>query len=193
MVRSQARSRLHTIGYRRVATRRRRLFTTRPCQYRAGMGEDYALALSPEELERYALMAGMARRTEQDLWDAAGLVAGASVADVGCGPGAMFPAVMSSIGPSGQLVGIDGTATTVAAAQSMIDANGWTNASVQVGRADGTGLEPGTFDAVMMRHVLAHNGPIEQDIVTHLATLVRPGGHVFLVDIDYSAFRIRPA
>ena len=40
-----------------------------------------------------------------------------------------------------------------------------------------------------MRHVLAHNGPDEQRIVDHVAGLVRPGGHVFLVDVDGTAIR----
>ena len=34
----------------------------------------------------------------------------------------------------------------------------------------------------MVRHVLAHNGGREQAIVDHLATLLRPGGCVYLVD-----------
>jgi len=45
----------------------------------------------------------------------------------------------------------------------------------------------------MIRHVLAHNGGREAAIVGHAATLVRPGGHVYLVDIDMTAFRARPA
>jgi hypothetical protein len=40
--------------------------------------------------------------------------------------------------------------------------------------------------------VLAHNGGAEQRIVDHLATLVRPGGAVYLVDVDLTALRIRP-
>ena len=44
----------------------------------------------------------------------------------------------------------------------------------------------------MMRHVLAHNGPDEQRIVDHLATLVRPGGCVYLVDGDLASFRTWP-
>jgi hypothetical protein len=41
----------------------------------------------------------------------------------------------------------------------------------------------------MVRHVLAHNGPGEQRIVDHLATLVRPGGSVYLLDVDGTAMR----
>ena len=50
---------------------------------------DYALKLSETELARYRFMAEMAARMEHDLWTAAGVVEGATVADVGCGPGAV--------------------------------------------------------------------------------------------------------
>lgn len=62
------------------------------------------------------------------------------------------------------------------------------------GSADATGLAEGTFDVVMLRHVLAHNGGREQAIVNHLAELARPGGGaVYLVDIDATGFRLRGA
>jgi SAM-dependent methyltransferase len=153
---------------------------------------DYALQLSDAELNRYRMMANAAKEAEADLWKRAGIVPGASVADVGCGPGAMFPAIVDSVGPDGRLVGVDGVPTTVAQAQALVDGYGWSNVTVQVGKADDTGLPDSSFDAVMMRHVLAHNGPGEQDIVDHLATLVKPGGHVYLVDIHGGAFAMRP-
>jgi SAM-dependent methyltransferase len=137
-------------------------------------------------------MAEVARAAETNLWHLAGIVPGATVADVGCGPGAMFPAIVESVGADGRVIGVDGVPTTVAQAQLLVDANGWPNVTVQVGRADDTGLELGSVDTVMMRHVLAHNGPREQVIVDHLATLVKPGGHLYLVDIDGSAFHTKP-
>jgi SAM-dependent methyltransferase len=152
----------------------------------------YSLELSEVELQRYALMAAAAREAEADLWQLAGLTYGAGVGDIGCGPGAMFPAIVDSVGETGRVVGVDGDANAVSAATALVTANGWTNATAQVGPADDTGLQPGSFDAVMMRHVLAHNGPKEQLIVDHLATLVRPGGSVYLVDIDASGMRMRP-
>ncbi|MDT4926633.1 MAG: hypothetical protein QOG01_4346 [Pseudonocardiales bacterium] len=153
---------------------------------------EYSLALSDVELQRYTLMAEAARTAEFELWQLAGLVEGAKVADVGCGPGAMFPAIVDSVGTSGRVVGVDGDANAIAAAEALVAANGWTNVTTRVGKADATGLEPDSFDAVMMRHVLAHNGPSEQGIVDHLATLVKPGGSVYLVDIDGPGVRVRP-
>jgi SAM-dependent methyltransferase len=153
----------------------------------------YALRLSDAELARYQMMATVARQKERDLWQAAGLVSGASVADVGCGPGAMFPALVDAVGAAGRVFGVDGDSSAVAAAQALVAQEGWSNVDVRQARADATGLTPGSVDAVMMRHVLAHNGPTEAAIVSHLATLVRPGGCVYLVDVEASAIRIRPS
>ena len=152
----------------------------------------YALQLSPDELERYRMMAEAARSAESDLWRIAGIVPGATVADVGCGPGAMFPAIVESVGADGRVFGVDGVDSTVAQAQALVDANGWPNVTVQVGKADNTGLPAESVDVVMMRHVLAHNGPREQQIVDHLATLLKPGGHVYLVDVHGAALYMRP-
>jgi hypothetical protein len=94
------------------------------------------------------------------------------------------------VGPSGSVVGVDGDAGAVAAAEKLIASVGVTNASVREGRADETGLEPSSVDVVVMRHVLAHNGGREQDIVDHLATLCRPGGSVYLIDVEMTAMRL---
>lgn len=150
-------------------------------------GAAYALRLDEGEAARYALMAEWAREQEGDLWERAGLRPGARVADVGCGPGAVLGVLAGMVAPGGEVVGVDADPDAVARARAHLAAAGARGASVRVGRADDTGLEPGTFDAVVLRHVLAHNGGAEQRIVDHLARLVRPGGHVLLVDVDAEA------
>jgi SAM-dependent methyltransferase len=158
-----------------------------------GPGERrYALELDPGEVERYRMMAEQARAAEADLWDLAGIEPHASVADVGCGPGAMLPALSSAVGPDGRVRAVDADPDAVAAAQALVAAAGLGNVTVAEGRADHTGLEPGSLDAVMLRHVLAHNGGAEDAIVAHLATLVRPGGCLYLADVDATAIRTLP-
>jgi 2-polyprenyl-3-methyl-5-hydroxy-6-metoxy-1,4-benzoquinol methylase len=157
-----------------------------------GVVTDYALRLSEEEIARYRLMAAMAQAREADVWELAGIRAGARVADVGCGPGALLPALSELVGAGGSIEAVDGDDEAVAAATALVASSGLSNVSVRQGRAEDTGLEAGAFDAVMMRHVLAHNGTAAQAIVRHLASLVRPGGCVFLVDVDMTAMRTRP-
>jgi SAM-dependent methyltransferase len=91
------------------------------------------------------------------------------------------------VGASGQAVGVDADPSAVAIARQQTA--GLPQARVQVGQADATGLEPGAWDVVMCRLVLAHNGGREASIVAHLASLAASGGCVYLVDTDAFALR----
>jgi precorrin-6B methylase 2 len=154
---------------------------------------DYVLALSEAEIARYRSMAASAVTTEQDLFAAAGIVPGAVVADVGCGPGAVSVELARLVSPGGSVLAVDRDTEALAVADKLVAAAGVDNVTTRAGAADASGIDPGSVDVVMMRHVLAHNGGREQDIVGHLATLVRPGGFVYLHDIDGSALRLMPA
>jgi SAM-dependent methyltransferase len=153
---------------------------------------EYALKLSEAELTRYRLMAETAARAERDLWSACGVAEGAVVADVGCGPGAMSLVAAELVGPTGRVLAVDRDPTAVEAARVTAARAGAENVTVEVGDAVDTGIAPGSVDVVMIRHVLAHNGGLEDAIVGHAATLVRPGGYVYLVDIEAGGLRIRP-
>ena len=157
----------------------------------------YALRLSDDELGRYRMMAARARAEEGDLWTAAGIVPGARVADVGCGPGAMLVTLAELVGPTGHVIGIDADQTAVTAARAALAAARFGSAvapgEVRQGRAESTGLPASSVDTVVLRHVLAHNGHSAQRIVDHLATLVRPGCHVYVVDVDLTTTTFTPA
>src|SRR5215469_12765512 len=140
----------------------------------------YSLKLSEQELTRYRMMAASAADNEAAEWSAAGIAPGARIADVGCGPGAVLRLLAERVGPDGQAVGIDADPSAVAVAREQTA--GLPQARVQAGQADATGLEPGAYDVVMCRHVLAHNGGREAAIVVHLASLAATGGCVYLVD-----------
>jgi len=154
---------------------------------------EYALQLSDAELARYQFMAESAARMEGSLWAEAGVAEGAAVADVGCGPGATAGVLARLVGPSGRVVAVDRDATAVEAARAAAERAGLENVSVQLGEAHDTGIPPASVDVVMIRHVLAHNGGREETVVAHAASLVRPGGSVYLVDIEATALRTRPS
>lgn len=151
---------------------------------------EYALQFSPQECSRYRLMAATARVEEAAIWSAAGIGPAAVVADIGCGPGAVLRLLAEQVGPAGRAQGVDCDAEAVtAAAEEVGDLD---QASVRQGEAIASGLEPGSFDVVMCRHVLAHNGGQEEAIVAHLTPLARPGGAVCLVDADMTAIWMVP-
>ena len=153
---------------------------------------DYVLALSDAEVARYQLMAEKAQSIEAAWWAEAGIVEGAKVADVGCGPGVISSLTAQLVGPSGEVWAVDQDEQAVALTEALAARLGLENVHFQVGGATATGLDPGSFDVVIMRHVLAHNGGHEETIVAHLASLLRPGGSVYLVDVEIQAMRVRP-
>lgn len=153
---------------------------------------EYVLALSEEEVARYRFMAEVAQRAEADRWTASGIIPGAIVADVGCGPAAMSVTIAGVVGPTGRVIGVERDPVALEQAAQVVAAANVGNVELRAGEATATGVEPASVDVAMMRHVLAHNGGSEQAIVDHLATLVRPGGSVYLVDVDLTGFRMYP-
>ncbi len=151
---------------------------------------DYALAISDDEVERYRFMAERARVDEAGHWERAGIRAGAVVADVGSGPAAVSVVLARIVGPAGRVIAVERDEGARARARELVAASGAGNVDLVAGTATDTGIPPRSVDVVVMRHVLAHNGPDEQRIVDHLADLVRPGGSVYLVDIDGTAARV---
>ena len=150
----------------------------------------YALQLSEPERDRYREMAKRARAQEGERWERYGVVPGASVADIGCGPGAVLVHLAELTAPGGSAVGVEPNAATRAAAIEEIQNAGVTNARVVDGVGTASTLEPGTFDTVMIRHVLFHVGPEVDAVLGHAASLLRPGGHLYVVDTDGTGMRL---
>jgi SAM-dependent methyltransferase len=96
-----------------------------------------------------------------------------------------------TVGPEGRVIGVERDPMAIEHAKQVVAAAGAKNVELRQGNASATGIEPGSVDVAVMRHVLAHNGGHEQEIVDHLASLVRPGGHVYLVDVDLTGIRAR--
>ena len=153
----------------------------------------YSLAMSEQEVERYRVMARIARDEEAERWTAAGIVEGASVADLGCGPGLVLVELADLVGPTGRVRGVDRQVAALATAQRLIDERGLGQASVAEADCWATGLPVGTLDVVNIRHVLAHNTDNDRArILAHAFELLRPGGSVYVIDVDLGAAHLDP-
>lgn len=153
----------------------------------------YALALSNGEILRYRFMAQGAREREAHWWQLAGIKNGARVLDLGCGPGLVTIELSKVVGASGRVVGVDREADAVATARSLLDEAGESHVEVHCAEAWSTALEPGAFDAVCLRHVLAHNAADEvARILEHVRLLLRPEGCCYVVESDLTANRTDP-
>jgi ubiquinone/menaquinone biosynthesis C-methylase UbiE len=151
---------------------------------------EYSFTLDAAELARYDAMAARAVEQEAHLWDSAGILTGAAVVDLGCGPGAFLAALAGRTAPSGTVVGVDNAAHAIAAAQALVDQRRLGD-TVRIVHASAhhTGLEPASFDVVFIRNLLVHNGPAIDAILTHARRLLRPGGHLLCVEPDITALR----
>jgi SAM-dependent methyltransferase len=160
---------------------------------RVSIDPRYSLALSPDEVERYRFMAQIARADETAAWAEAGIVPGARIADLGCGPGLLLAELADVVGPSGRVAGIDRQDAAIATARQVIADGGLDHASAQHGDAWDSGLELGVWDLVNIRHVLAHNTAANvARIVEHAFALLRPEGTLYLLDVDLSGLRVVP-
>jgi SAM-dependent methyltransferase len=150
---------------------------------------EYTLALSEGEVERYRLMAAQAREDESADWARVGVAPGATVADVGCGPAAVSVVLAEIVGPEGRVIAVERDTQALAEGRVLLQQAGATNVDLRAGDAADTGIDAASVDVAMLRHVLAHNGGRELAIVDHLAGLVRPGGCVYVVDVEMTAAR----
>lgn len=143
----------------------------------------YTFRLDEAEVARFRAMAANAERHERQLWERAGIGAGATVLDLGCGPGALLPLLADRVGCNGTIIAVDAdpvACTTARAVAAALDV------SVQVVQADAaaTGLPPATVDVILARNLLVHNGPRAEELLAHAATLLRPGGHLISAEPD---------
>src|SRR6266487_6075317 len=81
---------------------------------------EYALAISDAEVARYRMMAANALLLEAAQLRAAGVVEGAVVADVGCGPAAMSVALAAEVGPSGRVLAVERDAQALDTARALV-------------------------------------------------------------------------
>jgi 2-polyprenyl-3-methyl-5-hydroxy-6-metoxy-1,4-benzoquinol methylase len=71
---------------------------------------------------------------------------------------------------------VNSDAAAIDVARASLESTGLRNWSTYTAAADCTGLEPSSFDVVMIRHVLARNGGREDAIVKHAASLLCRSG-----------------
>ena len=114
---------------------------------------------------------------------AADLPRGAKVLDVACGRGACLYPALESVGPEGQVIGIDLAPGMVDALAADLEARGITNASVQVGDAEALDFPSGSFDAVLAGFMIFF-APDPDRVLAEFCRVLKPGGTVALTIFD---------
>ena len=117
------------------------------------------------------------------------LVPGASVLDVGCGPGTITAAIAALVAP-GRVVGLDPSADVVDAARQAAAAAG-VEVEVVVGDVYALDQPDGAFDVVHAHQVLQHLAD-PAAALREMRRVCRPGGIVAARDSIYRSFAWHP-
>src|SRR5262249_40374630 len=142
---------------------------------------DYVLGTHDEEIARLGLQHRVWRDRVLDAWRRAGIGAGQTVIDAGCGPGWATLDLAEIVGPSGRVLAIDRSQRFIDALEAQISARGLTNVSTAVGDLDqdstwSTCLTSfGSADAVWCRWILAF-ATRPRDLLAKIHTALKPGG-----------------
>ena len=88
---------------------------------------NYVLGRDEEETERLASQQALWGPITEAFLDRLDLPDGARVAELGCGPGLVLPALRERAGAGGSVLAIDGSEDWLVAIDAKVEAEGWEN------------------------------------------------------------------
>ena len=141
---------------------------------------DYLME-NDEEIRRLEIKTDIAAVHRQARW--AGIKKGMRVADIGCGPGKTSQAIVDLVAPGGAVVGIDISPHRIAYAREKYPAE---NLRFEHRNALHPLDDLGLFDFVWVRFLLEYHRDKAFEIVQNVSEIIRPGGILCLIDLDYN-------
>jgi ubiquinone/menaquinone biosynthesis C-methylase UbiE len=135
----------------------------------------------PREIERLERKTDPGGVSSQARW--AGLRPGMRVADIGCGPGMTSSLLHDIVEPGGEVVGLDLSSERIKHATQKYQRSAL---SFQQRDYFHDLSSLGTFDFVWVRFVLEFHRSKAFDLVANLDRLLKPGGILCLIDLDYN-------
>jgi len=136
-----------------------------------------------EEARRLEVKTDPAAVREQAAW--CGVKPGQRVLDAGCGSGKVTSILWEMVQPGGSILGLDYSADRVAYAQERYGGK----AGIAFGRQDFKCpvTDFGQFDVIWVRFVLEYFRAEGYAIVQNIATALKPGGILCLLDLDHNS------
>jgi arsenite methyltransferase len=118
---------------------------------------------------------------------ALGASPGERVLDVGCGPGFYCAELLEDVGPSGAVVGVDGSAPMLGLAARRCAGHD----KVEFHEADAASLpvEDAAFDAALSVQVQEYVPDVAASLA-ELARVLRPGGRTLVFDVDWATLSL---
>ena len=134
------------------------------------------------ELVRLEAQAAHIWAEESEVLRRQGLPPDARVLEVGCGPGFVTERLLALV-PDGSVCGVDNDPYMIELAERRLAGLG--RVEVQEGSVGATGFSDASFDAATARLVFQHL-PDPMSTLAELKRVLRPGGRLFVTDIDSS-------
>ena len=114
------------------------------------------------------------------------------VVDIGCGPIGILDLLSESVGPEGEVVGLEREPRFVEMARLEVAKRRLKNVRILQADALHNGLEKNSFDLVHERLVMI-NLSARDVLLSEMVSLARPGGTVVLEDVDNVSWLCEPA
>ena len=130
---------------------------------------------------------GDAVRRRRIVREALAAAPGERILDAGCGPGFYCAELVEDVGPSGSVVGVDGSPAMLALAARRCA--GRDNVELREGDATALPVADGGFDAALSVQVQEYVADITGGLA-ELHRALRPGGRVLVFDIDWETLSL---
>lgn len=158
------------------------------------MAEDneYILGTDPVELRRLRFQHQAWLQQALSLWQRAGFGAGASVLDLGCGPGFTALELAHIVGPRGRVIARDQSPGFLAQLEQARAQAGLSWIEPSLGTAEDLDLAPGSLDGAYSRWLLCWL-PDAGRAIERVAAALRPGGCFAIHEyLDWAAMKMIP-
>lgn len=153
---------------------------------------EYVLGTGDAELARLGFQHQVWARATAGAWEHAGFRRGATILDVGCGPGYATFDLADLVGAEGRVIGVDMSPKFIAHVRNEAARRGIAHVDTRVEELGALAQPPESVDGAFARWVMCFL-PDPGRVIARVAEALRPGAAFAVVDYShYEAFRFGP-
>ena len=157
--------------------------------------DEYRFGYTHEELERLRYQHQVWDKENQQFISRAGFHTGATLVDLGCGPGYTTFDLAQVVGPTGKVVAVDQDGErSLPLLRTKAEAAGLLNIETRVANLETFDLPEGSVDGVYGRWVLMYLSEVAvKSLIGRIAKWLRPGGVCALTELcNYRHIHVHP-
>lgn len=147
------------------------------------VGDNYVLPTGDNDAARLEIIHDVYKLAGERAMLLAGIPQGGRVADIGCGTGPVSLWLAEQVGPKGRVDAVDVDTSQLVIARKRIEATTLAEVNFHEQSVYELDLPLGAYDLVFSRFLLCHLQRPE-DALQRMFDILKPGGHLVIVDID---------